>query len=214
MTATSKAPPVRKKFRNGWDEIDYLYQRLLYWFYERGNRSRALPLSRRLSFLLVRNDAEQASIFGQECRSLLAELDEDYPEAARHREREIELILRLWSIAKDQPELPSVGDRYGIDDLVDRFDLLAMLYHEAGELDRAIVALVRSKSLCERFKLPFAGEDLLRGYLFEKNEMILLSALPRQGGGTRLEHSHVANPKRAAAHRTRPSRPRRTGTDR
>jgi hypothetical protein len=215
MTAMTKAPPVRKVFQSTGDEFSYLHERLLYWFYERGNRARALTLSGRLSTLLAQDDPGQESILGQECRALLAELHQDLPLAIHHRESEVEKILKLWSTSRDHPLPPSVAERYGIDALVDRFDLLAMLYHDVGNLDLAILTLVRSEALCEQFQVPFLGAELLRDYLAEKNREILSNVLISQGRSTRSESSHVPPSRRASASRgTRPARPRRNAASR
>ncbi len=57
---------------------------------------------------------------------------------------------------------------YGVDALCDRLELLSILYHEWGEMDRAIVLLVESQRLCESAGLPFEGGELLRDYLVER----------------------------------------------
>jgi hypothetical protein len=121
----------------------------------------------------------------------------------------------LWAVTKERPDDAPFALRYGTNDLVDRFDLLAMLYHDSGDLDRAILTLVRSKSLCERFGVPFEGGDLLREYLSEKDEVILRIASPLRGGEIRPEPADVATPTRPpATRRTRAARGRRTGTAR
>jgi hypothetical protein len=161
----AKAPPRRTRFRSGWDEINYIYHQILYWFYDRGDRERALRFGDRLEQLLGQYAREHESIFGEECWSLLSELRGDLPAAVRCREHVIELIFKLWEIADDEPA--GVLDGYGVDDLADRFDILATLYHDAGDLNRAIATLSLSKWLCNAFKAPFEGEDLLQDYLLE-----------------------------------------------
>ena len=68
-------PRTRRKFAHAWDEIQYLYDKLLYWFYgEHPRPDRARRYARRLSKLLQRCDTNEESILGQECRSLICEL--------------------------------------------------------------------------------------------------------------------------------------------
>jgi len=38
-----KAPPDRRKFASAWDEIGYLYGKLLYWLYQREAAGKARP---------------------------------------------------------------------------------------------------------------------------------------------------------------------------
>jgi hypothetical protein len=52
-------------------------------------------------------------------------------------------------------------------DLADRLDLLAILYHEAGNPQQAIRILRQSQRLCARHGEAFDGADLLADYLEE-----------------------------------------------
>src|SRR5262249_41037275 len=62
----------------------------------------------------------------------------------------------------------AVLEDYGYGDLSDRLDLLATLYHDRGDLDRAISTLLESEELCKKHGVEFDGEDILREYLEEK----------------------------------------------
>ena len=57
--------------------------------------------------------------------------------------------------------------RHGPADLADRYDLLAILYYDAGQLKKAIKTLWQSRELCELHGIKFDGKDLLRDYLAE-----------------------------------------------
>ncbi|HEX7449135.1 MAG TPA: hypothetical protein VF306_16395, partial [Pirellulales bacterium] len=71
----------------------------------------------------------------------------------------------------------------GYEDLSDRLDLLAGLYHDNGDLDRAINALQESKQLCEQQCLEFDGGDMLDEYLVESEaRSIDAGAVPQRGG--------------------------------
>jgi hypothetical protein len=160
-------PPTRRKFANDWDEVEYLYWKLLYWFYEQDNPARARGYAARLERLLPKVAGSHEAILGQECRSLLYELKGDLRNAIKHREQETRLIKRLLELAKDSPSKDFILRAYDYSDLSDRLELLAMLHHEAGELDKALAVLREAKQLCARHRLPFDGRDLLEEYLAE-----------------------------------------------
>jgi tetratricopeptide (TPR) repeat protein len=160
----AKPPPARRKFASRWDEIEYLYHKLLYWLYEREDARRARRYADRLEQLLRPADPHQEAILGEECRSLVHESRGELRKAIEHREKEIRLIRRLHDVSRDAPfEEAMLGD-YGYDDLSDRLDLLAVLYHDSGDLERAIRTLQESKRLCEQHGVTFDGEELLQDY--------------------------------------------------
>jgi hypothetical protein len=164
----SKSPRTRRKFAGEWDEIDYLYHKLLHWLYEQGKPRKARPFAERLERLLAQATAGAESIRTEECRSLIGEAKGDLAKAVKHRENEIRLIRRLHELASRGPGAEYALRRYGYDDLSDRLDLLATLYHDRGNLDRAINVLRDSRQLCKAHGLPFDGQDLLDEYLEEK----------------------------------------------
>jgi tetratricopeptide (TPR) repeat protein len=161
--------PTRRKFRSAWDEIYYLYHKILYWFYQQEDRRGALRFAPRLEVLLQKADPQEEAISGHECRSVLAELHGDLPAAIQHREKEIRLIRRLWEITPAK-EFPPFG--LGPDDLSDRLDLLAILYHDTGKLEKAIAILQESRQLCQKHRVPFDGKDLLRDYQVEQRNKL------------------------------------------
>jgi hypothetical protein len=162
------SPPTRRKFADAWDEIQYLYQKLLYWFYERGDPPRARRFSSRLRHLLKKADPHHESILGEECRSLLSELKDDLRSAIRHRENEIRLIERVHEKTLGTPSQDYILSRYDYSDLSDRLDLLATLYHDAGDFDRAVEILQDSERLCRSHGIAFDGQDLLDDYRAEQ----------------------------------------------
>jgi hypothetical protein len=162
------AGPVRRKFAHDWDEVNYLRDKLLYWFYDRGDRRRALPYADRLAELLARISADHAAILGEECWSLVHEVNGDLAAAISARENEIRLIRRLWEVSENSPNRADVLDGYGPADLSDRLDLLAALYRNAGRLDDALAALRGSRQLCDTAGVPFDGADLLEEFEAEK----------------------------------------------
>jgi hypothetical protein len=160
----SQAPATRHKFGAPWEEVGYLYDKLLHWFYGERMAAKARPYAARLKRLLKKADADEGSIFGQECRSLICELEGDLEGAIRHREAEIRKIRRLHAITTKE-QWDYVCLRYDYDDLSDRLDLLALLYDGIGETERAIRILRESKALCDKHGIPFDGQDILEELL-------------------------------------------------
>jgi tetratricopeptide (TPR) repeat protein len=163
----TKTIRTQRKFHGAWDEIGYLRMKILDWFYGRDNRRKALPFCDRLQALLERTPDAHEAILGEECWSLIHEVRGELAEAIAYREREIELIKRLHRISVNTPGRDIVLREYGYSDLSDRFDLLAILYHDAGNLSKAIQVLKESRRLCQRHGIAFDGDDLLRDYLAE-----------------------------------------------
>ncbi len=164
-----KAETIRtqRKFHGAWDEIGYLRVKILDWFYDRGNRRKALPFCARLEALLERTPDTHEAILGEECWSLIREVQGDLAGAIAYREREIELIKRLHRISVNTPGRDFALRGYGYSDLSDRLDLLAILYHDAGDLGKAIRILKDSRRLCRRHGIRFDGADVLREYVAE-----------------------------------------------
>jgi hypothetical protein len=44
-----------------------------------------------------------------------------------------------------------------------------VLYHDSGDLDKALATLRESKRICEEYGIKFDGDDLLQEYLEEKD---------------------------------------------
>ncbi len=91
----------------------------------------------------------------------------DLANAIKHRENEVRLIRRLHKLTRSTPSADYIFGQYSLSDLRDRLNLLAMLYHDQGHLDRALEALQESKKFCIQHGIPFDGEDLLQEYLQE-----------------------------------------------
>jgi hypothetical protein len=162
----TKAPPDRRRFADERDQIDYLYHKLLYWLYEREDKARARIFAVRLAQLLSASPGHDA-IFPEECRSLICEAMDNLPGAVKHRENEVRLIKRLHEISRGTRQQDHVIGLYGYDNLSDRLDLLAVLYHDSGDLDKAIATLLESKHLCKKRGIEFDGKDILQEYLEE-----------------------------------------------
>jgi hypothetical protein len=83
-----------------------------------------------------------------------------------------------------------VLSRYGYDDLSDRLDLLAILYHDTGDLDRAIQTLRQTRQLCKRRGIVFDGLAILQEYLEEKEAS--RNGLPRRNHFSDSETAKVS----------------------
>ena len=167
----AKPPIKRRKFTSDWDEIEDLYQTLLYWLYERENAGKSGSYADRLARLLATVDPAHESIFGEECWSLIYEARGDTPKAIEHRENEVRLMRRLHELSGASTEKSHALEGRDHGDLSDRLDLLATLYHDNGNLDRAISLLRESKQLCELHGIEYDGQEILDEYLDEQRSV-------------------------------------------
>ncbi len=143
------------------EEVETLYASLIDAFYDRGDRERARQIATELQHTLNNRPDVADSIRGEEIRSLIAELDGNLQEAIRRREREIRKILELHGLAYGKPGWAYVFRQYDYGDVSDRLDLLASLYANVGDWERAIATLRGSKTYCDGHGIPFDGQDLL-----------------------------------------------------
>ena len=96
--------------------------------------------------------------------ALCHETDAEWQKACAWRQREIELIRRLHTIAKRTKRKDGrdyIYSQFDREDLADRYELLADDLLEAGEEKAAIAALRASKRICKNDGVPFEGEKLL-----------------------------------------------------
>jgi tetratricopeptide (TPR) repeat protein len=184
-----KSPSIRHKFANEWDELEYLYDQLLYWLYERQNPAKARRYAKRMAPLLEKADPDHEAIFGEECRSLMHEAKGDLPKAIEHRKNEIRLVRRLHEISHQAPFENRILKDYGYADLSDRLDLLALLYYENGDLDEAMTTLLESKQLCKEHGIKFDAEDVLKELEHESRQANFNSYLNSHGTTSRRSTS-------------------------
>jgi DNA polymerase III delta prime subunit len=141
--------------------LDSLYYDFVKHYYENDDRESAAPLVSRLETLLADSPDYSNTIRGEEIRSLIAQFRGNLSEAIQNREAEIRKILELHALTVNTPSWEYISRKYGFHDVSDRLDLLAILYDEQGELDRAIAVLLESKQYCESHNIPFDATDLL-----------------------------------------------------
>ncbi len=158
---TRKVPRNRNGACQVTDEIEALYHELLGAFYEDADDERARPIISRLEAALKDRPEFPDSIRGEEIHSIIAELQGDLAEAVRYREREIRKIHELHRLAEGTPGWDYVLRQYDPSDLSDRLDLLAILYANQGDFQRAIATLQESKQYCESHRIAFDGQDCL-----------------------------------------------------
>ncbi len=138
-------------------DIETLYLDLLHSFYEEEDHERSRDVAERLEAALAERPNFAGSIRGEEVRSLIAELRGDLAEAVRHRESEIEKIRQLHGLVEDNPGRDYVFRQYDYSDLSDRLDILATLYAEQGDLERAVEILQESQRFCESTRFRLTG---------------------------------------------------------
>ena len=146
--------------REGGD-IEPLYLDFTRFLYEETDLEKAREVANKLQRELDSRPDLADSIRGHEIHSLLAELEGNLPEAIRWRESEIRKILELHSIAWGKPAWRYVLRQYDHSDVSDRLDLLAGLYAELGEFERALATLAESKDYCNSHDIAFDGQDLV-----------------------------------------------------
>ncbi|HEV2950368.1 MAG TPA: hypothetical protein VGX70_23510 [Gemmataceae bacterium] len=165
-TKISAASPQRSR---NWQDIDDLYRHLLCWHYDRQNTRKARQLAGRLKRHLLATSSDEHTILGEGAWALVLECLGDLPGAIKHREKEIQLIKRLLQISSKSPNPKVILKYYDYSDLSDRLDLLAILYHDTGNLDQALKILRQSKQICEKHEIAFDGKNLWKDYLAETN---------------------------------------------
>jgi hypothetical protein len=163
-----KPPPDRRTFADEWDEIGYLHNKLLYWLYQRADPKKARLYAPRLERLLLKAAPDHDAILGEECWSLIHEAKDELESAIESRKNEIRLIRRLYELSRGAPHEDVALKNYGNDDLSDRLDLLVVLYHDSGDLDKAIGILQKSKKLCRAYDIAFDAGEILQDYIKEK----------------------------------------------
>lgn len=158
---SSKAIPKSIQVASSSTEFEELYHKLLRLYYARDEREGAMQVAARLEAVLSDSPDYAHSIRGEEARSLISELREDYAEAIQSREAEIRKILELIAATVNTARWAYVSRQYDFSDVSDRLDLLAILYDKQGDLDRAIAILHESKQFCQSHQLSFDSQDLL-----------------------------------------------------
>ncbi len=162
------------------DAIHALYDRLVTWLYERQDVRRSLPIANRLEPLLSRFHQKPENIFIEECRSLVCEAKGDLDNAIKHRDNEIRLIRRLHKISQGTESEAYALGQYDHADLSERLDILAMLYHGIGHLDKAIRTLLESRRLSASHGITFDGEALLQDYQEQRQALPKSRSSPRK----------------------------------
>lgn len=163
-TRLAKAPPNKRRFDSSWDELWYLYYKMLYWDYRRQRPSRAKPFARRAHKLMARMKNVRASAFGQECLAIVSEVEGHWRVAVRHRKAQIRLIERIRHLAKTEHPLArkAILTKFTPETFADAYNLLSIDLWCAGALPEALQVLTLSRKLCHAHRLRFDGADLVR----------------------------------------------------
>lgn len=161
---------VQPELASTWGEIRDFYHRLLSHLYKNEDTRRARLVANRLEPLLATADPNGEAIFGEECRSLIHEARGNLRQAIKHRQNEIRLIRRLHEISRDKTYEQVATQGYTYDDLADRLNLLAALYHDSGSIGQAIRTLEQSRQFCAEHGIRFGASDVLKEYVAEKKQ--------------------------------------------
>lgn len=183
---SSKVHKKREERERNPADLDSLYLQFVMHYYKKNDRHRAAPLAERLESLLADAPEYADTIMGEEIRSLIAQFRGNLAEAIQSREAEIRKILELHALSVNTPSWDYISRKYDFTDVSDRLDLLAILYDEQGELDRAIAVLMESKQYCESHNIPFDAPDLL-AELEQDRASRAEPPTPRNGSGAKLD---------------------------
>jgi tetratricopeptide (TPR) repeat protein len=141
---------------NPWHAVEDIYFAALEDL-SAGRRARAVRKALRLARMVEKLDPNSEALIGMGVRSLIAELDGDYDEAARYRKLELAGVKKLLEeLRPEQLEWMHMD----ASDYSDRLDLLACLYLDAGRYDDALAALAESEAFCKKHGIPFDGKDI------------------------------------------------------
>jgi tetratricopeptide (TPR) repeat protein len=158
-------------------QAEKIAEKLIHWLGE-GRKGRSRMLADRLDNVLAQMNYSNDSIFVEGCISMICEARGDLDGAIKHRGKEVQLIKKLIRLSIGKPDWKEILDIYDYEDVTLRVIWLATLYHEQGELKKAIDALVRTKEFCARAGLRFDGEELLEEYLEESRQVDEANATP------------------------------------
>lgn len=134
---SDKPPATRRKFKNLADELIYVYDKLLYWFYDKGNLSVSRKFALRMEEILEKSpDNAEESIFGNECLALINEVEGNWKQAITYRKKEIGLIYRLRELAKTEKPLARkrILKDFDAREIADRYELLAIELWNDGQI--------------------------------------------------------------------------------
>ena len=158
----SPLPKTRRTFVSDWDELTYLHEKLLYWFYGRGRNARALHFATRAEMISSRLLLEHKdAVFLHECLALVYEVRRELRRAARHRETQIRLLEQYIKIARPTSTELAAMSNMDYEDLARTYILNAMIWDDLGEFEKARKALRSAKSLAEEHGFAFTQEQFL-----------------------------------------------------
>lgn len=149
-------PTKPRRFLGPRDELNYLNDVLVYYAsLSQVGTAKARKHLRRFAVLLNERGLDDGSIMLQDHWALYHELAGNYPQAIRHRKREIALIRRLFEIGGPIADVNEVF-------LSAKMDRLAEDYEQTGQLDLARATRRELEGL-RRPPEHLAGQDDLTG---------------------------------------------------
>ena len=164
-------PATRRKFSSVVDEIYYLYDKLVYWLYQRRDVGAARRFAERLAPMLRSRKMNRIKV--NECRALVAEARCDWAGAVKSRRREIAWMTRIRELARTEKPIArrAILRDYSAVDLADRYDLLALALWNAQRHRAALDALAESEDICTLHGVPFDGVEIRAEILAELDDV-------------------------------------------
>ena len=137
------APPSRRRFASGWDEVVYLRDKIRYWVLRREPR-RAHRFVGRARTLLSQAEAGEEAVIWWELRALVARVEHRPTVEADSLVEELKRVVRLWadtySQDYDRSTARSVIKGYGRDHASEELDRLKALRagDEVGSVEQRL----------------------------------------------------------------------------
>lgn len=150
MADVFKRPRTRRVFPNDVTELNYLNDQIAYSLYTRRDRARAQKYAVRLGELLEKEGPEDGSIMRHEFWSVFYEAKGDLPKAIAHRELEVLLIRRVFSVPDPILDYPW---------LALTLVLLARLYRQVPWHEAADANQDEARRLAKKYKFVLPSFD-------------------------------------------------------
>lgn len=150
----NKCPRNRRLFSNQWDELAYLCDKMHYHLYQHRNYSSLHRYACRIKNLLDSSQVHSGSIVWETACALVSEYNKCWNDGFKHREAEINLILKLYasfSVEQGQSIREYAIQRYLKPDVLARLLLITTSYeeHACSDLARNMRRLVDRFEECK-----------------------------------------------------------------
>jgi tetratricopeptide (TPR) repeat protein len=151
-------PEDRDSFIHEWDEIKYLNEKMDYWFTYRQDKEKAKQFYEKLKKIVLENDEQKESILGVDSLLMLARFEGNIEKEIYYNKLSINLVTKLLNLGE-------AVDPYTWEDVLDSMELLATLYEENGQRDKALAIVEECFELSKKHNLHFDEEGLKKTIL-------------------------------------------------